>query len=179
VNDLPQRICRGCGAGLDRTLWALDRDLRASPECWHSYGQLTVFAGRHPELAALRQLTADTYGAQHAGAPTPPIDVARALVGLHLALERGLDDVAVGAAQQRMAGPAPWWPPFPPPEAAAVTVVEVLREGADVGSVAGHSTAVGHWAEAVWRSWAEQHEQVRALTDRLFAGEHLASPEPG
>src|SRR5450759_1993696 len=110
VTDVPQRTCHGCGAALPRTRWALDLDLRASPECWHAFGLVTTFASRHPDLDRWHQLTLDAYGAQHAGDPTPAIDVARSLVGLQLALEQGFDGPTVGEVRRRMGRPQAWWP---------------------------------------------------------------------
>jgi hypothetical protein len=168
VNDVPQRICQGCGAAFGRTTWALDRDLRASPECWHAYGELAMFAVEHPQLAALNQLTVDAYNAQHAGSPTPPISVAYGLVGLQLALERGLDGETVQGIHSRMGKPQDWWPSFPPPaERAVLTIADVRRAGLETGSARRHEDAVRAWAESVWGSWSERQDDVRALAERL------------
>jgi hypothetical protein len=172
VNHVPQRICPGCRVALGRRPWALDRDLRASPECWHAYGLVAMFATEHPSLAALHQLTVDTYGGQHAGAPTPVIQVTYSLVGLHLALRCGLDGIAVRGVHQRMGKPRPWWPGFDPPaDAGALTVVDVLHAGAEAHSVDGHATQLRRWAESVWQAWSARHDDVTRLTDRLFPGE--------
>jgi hypothetical protein len=175
VNNMPQRICPGCRVRLDRRPWALDRDLRASPECWHANGLVSMFATEHPSLATLHQLTVDVYGAQHAGPPSPVIRVAYALVGLHLALQCRVDGPAVRGVHQRMGKPQPWWPTFEPPaDPGAVTVVDVLRAGADAGSVEGHAAAVQRWAASVWQAWSARHDDVTALTARLFPGEFAA-----
>jgi len=170
--DVPMRACQGCGALLARTTWALDRDLHASPECWHAYGQVTTFATQYPELVALHQVTLDTYGAQHPGSPTAPIFVAYSLAGLYLALDVKLDPPAVRTVHQRMGKPQPWWPDFStPPARSALTIADVLREGAGAGSVTGHAAAVQRWSGDVWRSWAPRHDDVAGLLDRLFPGE--------
>jgi hypothetical protein len=171
MTSVPQRICPGCGVSFDRTPWALDRDLRASPECWHAAGMVAAFTRDHPGLAVLDQLVRDTYAAQHAGDPTPPIEVTSSLIGLHLALDRGLDGPGVSAIQRRIGQPQPWWPSFPAPgRPAPVTIVDVLREGADAGSVQGHVAALERWAQAVWQLWTPHHPDVRGLTERLFPG---------
>jgi hypothetical protein len=146
----------------------------ASPECWQVCGEVQGFALNHLELARdLHQLTVDAYAAQHAprevGVDVPPISVAYALVGLHLALDRGLSGIEVRAAHQRMGRPDPSWPRLPTPErTGAMTVFEVAAAGAMVGSVAGHAKAVGAWAAAVWQAWAAEHATVAALADRLL-----------
>jgi len=170
--DDGRRVCRGCGAGFERTAWALDQDLRASPECWRANGEAAGFAAEHQAVTgAVVQLHVDTYGAQHAGDPTPAIRVAYALAGLHLALERGVDGPGVRAAHQRMGRPQPWWPVLEPPAAPApVTVLDVLAAGAGAGSPGGHVAAVRRWAASVWASWEPRHADVAALVERLFPG---------
>jgi hypothetical protein len=168
VNDPEERRCWGCGARFARTGWALDRDLRAAPECWRAYGELTQFVLDHPAaLGELQHLVADAYTAQHAGDPTPPEIVAVALVGLDLAVGHGLDAERVRTAQQQLAGSGRQWPALgPQPERADRTVVDVLdavRAAADA-DLAGVAAAVRGWAEAVWNCWRPLRAEVAALT---------------
>jgi hypothetical protein len=164
--------CPGCGLQLPGSglPWAPRRS--ASPECWQLYGEVQGFELDHVELVRdLHQLTVDAYAAQHAprtvGGDVPAISVAYALVGLHLALDRGLSGVEVRAVHQRMGRPDPSWPNLPTPKrTGAMTVFEVAAAGVMVGSVAGHATAVRAWAAAVWQAWAAQHATVAALADR-------------
>jgi hypothetical protein len=118
------------------------------------------------------QLAVDAYAAQHAPPEIPgdlaPIGVAYALVGLHLALDRGLPGVQVRAAHQRMGRPDASWPPLPAPAGrGAMTVFNVAAAGLMIGSVAGHAQAVRAWAASVWQAWSAQHVPVAALADRL------------
>jgi hypothetical protein len=170
VDDDGYRVCRGCGARFERTPWALDQDLRAAPECWRAAGEVAAFAALHAEVTGpVAQLAVDSYGAQHAGAPTSVIRVAYALAGLHLALDRGLDGPAVRSIHQRMGCPQPWWPAFEPPQApAGTTVRDVLEAGAGSGSPQGHVEAVRRWAGSVWRSWEPRQADVADLVDRTF-----------
>jgi hypothetical protein len=172
VSDVDHRTCRGCGARFERTPWALDVDLRASPECWHACSEVGAFQLEHPdEILGLHQLVVDTYGVQHVGEPTPPIRVVYGLVGLHLALDIGIDGPGVRDAHTRMGKPKDWWPTFAQaPAPAVVTVADVLREGRDAGPTAGHAAAVHRWAGAVWAAWAPRHDDVVRLTARLFPG---------
>jgi hypothetical protein len=167
-------VCPGCGLELPAT--GLQRDPRrnASQECWQLYGEVQGFELDHTELVRdYHQLAVDAYAAQHAprdqSADVPPIGVAYALVGLHLALDRGVAGVEVRAAHQRMGKPDASWPRLPaPPSTGAVTVFDVAVAGAMVGSVAGHAEAVRAWAESVWKAWVSRHTEVAVLADRLL-----------
>jgi len=166
--------CPGCGLELPATGLPADPRRNASPECWRLYGEVQGYELRHLQLVRdLHQLTVDTYAAQHAprhpGGDRPPIGVAYALVGLHLALDRGVPGVEVRAAHQRMGRPEPSWPALPAPAStASVTVLDVAMAGAMIDSPSGHARAVRAWSSAVWRAWAPQHAAVAALADRLL-----------
>jgi hypothetical protein len=166
--------CPGCGLQLPASGLPWDRRRNASSECWQLYGEVQGFALHHLELVRdLQQLTVDAYAAQHAphevGGDLPPILVVYALVGLHLALDRGVSGPEVRAAHQRMGKPDPSWPRLPTPErTGAMTVFEVAAAGAMVGSVAGPAWAVRAWAAAVWQAWAAEHATVAALAGRLL-----------
>ena len=166
--------CPGCGLELPASGLPWDRRRVASPECWQLYGEVQGCALGHPRLVRdLQQLTVDAYAAQHApregAAGVPPISVAYALVGLHLALDRGMAGVEVRGVHQRMGRPDLTWPRLPrPARTGAMTVFEVAAAGAMVGSVDGHATAVRAWAADVWQAWTAQHAAVAALADRLL-----------
>jgi hypothetical protein len=166
--------CPGCGLELPAAGLPRDPRRNASPECWRLYGEVQGFALDHPELVRDgHQLAVDAYAAQHAprdaAAEAPPISVAYALVGLHLALDRGVPGVQVRAAHQRLGRPDASWPPLPAPaRTGTVTVFDVAAAGAMVGSPAGHARALRAWAADVWRAWAGQHAAVAALADRLL-----------
>ncbi len=166
--------CSGCGLELPASGSTTDPRRNASPECWQLYGEVQGFELNHRELVRdYHQLAVDTYAAQHAlrvvDGDVPPIGVAYALVGLHLALDRGVPGVGVRAAHQRMGKPDASWPRLPAPErTGAVTVFDVAAAGAMVDSVVGHAGAVRAWAAAVWQAWGSQHATVAALADRLL-----------
>ena len=166
--------CPGCGLELPASGLPPDQRRNASPECWQLYGEVQGFELGHLELVRdYHQVAVDAYAAQHAsrddGGEVPPINVAYALVGLHLALDRGVPGVEVRAAHQRMGKPDATWPRLPAPATTGeVTVLDVATAGVMVDSVAGHAGAVRAWAASVWRAWALQHAAVAALTDRLL-----------
>jgi hypothetical protein len=144
--------------------------MNASPECWQLYGDVEGFEMSDPGLAArFHQLAVDAYGAQHAGGDTGYIRVAYSLVGLYLALERGLTGVQVRDAHQRLGRPDPTWPSFPRPAfSGAVTIVDVAEAGLRGASFEGHEEAVAAWASSVWSAWANEHDAVARLTARLL-----------
>jgi hypothetical protein len=166
--------CPGCGLELPASGLTWDPRRNASPECWQLYGEVQGFELAHRELVRdYHQLAVDAYAAQHASrhvsGHTPPIGVAYALVGLHLALDRGVPGVDVRAAHQRMGKPDASWPRLPAPRrTGVVTVFDVAAAGAMVGSAAGHAQAVRAWAAVVWQAWDSQHAAVAALADRLL-----------
>jgi len=167
-------ICPGCGLELPASGVPPDPRRTASPECWQLFGEVQGFELDHVELVRdCHQLAVDAYQAQHAsreaGGDVPPIGVAYALVGLHLALDRGVPGLEVRNAHQRMGRPDTSWPRLPAPRrTGAVTVFDVAAAGAMVDSVAGHAEAVRGWAVAVWQAWASQQAAVAALADRLL-----------
>jgi hypothetical protein len=167
-------VCEGCGLELPATGLPPDPRRNASPECWQLYGEVQGYALRHLELVRdLHQLTVDTYAAQHAprdpGGDRPPIGVAYALVGLHLALDRGLSGFEVRAAHQRMGRPDPSWPLLPAPASTGtMTILDVATAGTMVDSPSGHARAVRAWAADVWQAWSAEHAAVAALADRLL-----------
>jgi Family of unknown function (DUF5946) len=166
--------CPGCGLELPASGLPADPGRNASPECWQLYGEVQGYELRHLELVRdLHQLSVDTYAAQHAphdaGGDRPPIGVAYALVGLHLALDRGVPGVEVRAAHQRMGRPDPSWPRLPAPASTgSMTVLDVATAGAMVDSPSGHAGAVRAWAADVWQAWTPQHAAVTALAGRLL-----------
>ncbi len=165
--------CPGCGLELPAGGLPAGPRRNASPECWRLYGEVQGFELGHVELVRdYHQMAVDAYAAQHAsredGGDVPPIGVAYALVGLHLALDRGVPGVQVRAVHQRMGKPDASWPRLPAPASTgALTVLDVATAGAMVDSVSGHAEAVRAWAASVWRAWAPRHAAVAALTDRL------------
>jgi hypothetical protein len=145
--------------------------LNASGACLALDDRLSVFETEQPWLARFRQLRIDAYGVQHAGSPTPTIRVVYGLVGLHLALDRGLSGTGVRRAHAAMGRPQPDWPRLDIPPRTELTVWHVAAAGADHGSAQGHAEAVLRWARAVWSSCAGVHGDVADLTRRLFTGD--------
>jgi hypothetical protein len=161
-------VCPGCGLVLPDLAEAIPAPgLEASPECWALYGEVTGPAMSDPELAGWHQLTVDTYAAQHPLAGANPIRTAFALIGLHLALDRGWTGVQVRDAHKRLADGGGPWPVFARPAA-----LDGTRRS--IGGVYAAPTASAHvrmlhdWAEEVWAAWRPSAGvQVESLVQGL------------
>jgi hypothetical protein len=164
--DMPS-ICPGCGVVLEATDWPLERRTNASPDCWHLYTQVFGYEAEHlTRLGRYHQLTVDAYGAQHAGAPSPPISTAFGLIGLYLALEQDWPGTAVRAAHQFLARRYSTWPSFRQrAEGTVLTVADV----AGSSTPDEHAIRVQAWARSVWDSWAPEHLRVRAWTESVLS----------
>ena len=116
-------------------------------------------------LAAHHQLAVDTYAAQHAGAATPAIRVAFALLGLHWSLDLGLSGPEVRAAHGAAARASMTWPSFElPPRVHDVTVLDV----AAAETPQQHVEELRRWAPRLWASWACARASVEQLTAELW-----------
>ncbi len=147
----------------------MERQANASPACWHLYTEVLTFEMEHlPQLGRYHQLAVDAYGAQHAGAPSPPIATAFGLIGLYLALERGWSGTAVRGAHQYLAQRHSTWPRFRGrADGSVLTVAEVA------GAIApdDHANRVQAWARSVWDSWAPEHPHVGSWADAVLSRE--------
>ncbi len=168
--------CPGCGLELPTFEGAPNPPINASAECYQRSFDVAGYELTHQAaLGAYHQMMVDAYGAQHPGEPGKPIRLVYSLVGLHLALDRGLSGIEVREAHSRMGKPSDAWPRFERPEGfAAVTVDDVARAGVDAGSPEGHARAMVAWGRAVWEWWALAHADVESLADGLL-GEWLST----
>jgi hypothetical protein len=166
--DASWSVCAGCGVRLRATGTPPDAKRNSSAECWQLAGEVTGFEFEHTaRLGRFHQLTVDAYGAQHADNDGSGIRVAYSLVGLYLALERGMSGLEVRGIHQIMAKPQPDWPKFPRPSSPGeMTVLDVAAVGMRAQSVEGHEEAVQRWARSVWNAWAERHKDVEQLASR-------------
>ena len=141
---------------------------RSSAECLADYHELSaVILDNAALLGQWHQLGTDAYAAQHVGPQMRPITVWFALVGLHLALDRGLTGPQVRDAHQYLSARGGDWPQFPRPDSPGRLTAHDVPRAAD-----GEALTVGltAWADAVWQTWRPVHEAVagtclQALTD--------------
>ena len=162
----PTPACPGCGLEKPPSGAAYDRKFNASAECWAVFEEVLAAEFQSPALfGQAHQLTVDAYAVQHAGGRHPDKSVCVHLVGLHLALDRGVALTDVPPRLRRLAGRTSRWPRFELPEAkAALTVEHVALAG---GAIPEHVRRVRDWATAVWECWAPHHAAVRELAGDL------------
>jgi hypothetical protein len=130
------------------------------------YGEVAGYELQHvARLGLWHQLLVDTYAAQHVGPSTPRIGPAFALIGLHLALDRGWDGPAVRDAHRALARERREWPAF---ELSAPTWTMTVGDLALASTPEQHITILGRWAADVWTTWRTAHGAVeRLVAERL------------
>lgn len=161
--------CPGCGVVLEATDWPMARRVNASPACWDRYTQVLSFELEHlTRLGRYHQLIVDAYGAQHAGAPSPPISAAFGLIGLYLSLEHDWSGTAVRAAHQFLAQRYSTWPSF---RGRADDLVITVDDVAGATTADVHASRVQAWGRAVWNSWAPEHPLVGSWAEAVLSPE--------
>jgi hypothetical protein len=154
--------CPGCGLELLGSGELFDTRSTSSSECRAVYAEVAGFELAHIALLGRwHQLLVDTYAAQHVGDASPRIGPAFALIGLHLALDRGWDGPAVRDAHQALARRHRDWPSFMPAPsfAGGLTIADLAL----AGSPEAHVEILRAWAGDVWAAWRVRHEAVRTL----------------
>jgi len=160
------RDCPGCGVHLPMLEAHSDGRYNASAECWQLYGELCAYTVTQGNIEFIHQLAVDAYGAQHAGENVRPITVAFALIGLYFACERGYSGRQVQHMHMLLAQRSKTWPRFvPPPQAGAVTVLDVVR--ARPGEE--RDAMLWRWGQSVWDAWGQKHERVKSLAASVMA----------
>ena len=167
------RACPGCGLEMAPSGRSYDRKFHASAECWAVFEEVLATHFQNSVLyGQVHQLTVDAYAVQHAGGRHPDKSVCVHLVGLYLALERGVAPVDVSGPLQRLASRAGWPHLDPPGERASLTV----RDVALAGSPEEHARRVREWAAEVWRVWAPHHTVARELARELTGPAKRVAP---
>lgn len=160
------RNCPGCGLHLPISDAPADERFNASPECLALHGELTGYTVMRGDKDFIHQLLVDTYAAQHADPRRPPIGLAFALIGLHLACDMGYTGKQVQHMHMLLARRSKTWPTFTRPEQmGALTVLDALQ--AQPGEQ--RDTMLRRWAQSVWDAWSQEHSHVKALLDRVMA----------
>jgi len=158
--------CPGCGLTRPDSGATYDRKFHASAECWAVFEEVlavefqdaTIFGRAH-------QVTVDAYAVQHAGGRHPDKSVCVHLVGLYLAVERGVKPGEIASRLQRFASRMTSWPHFEvPAERARLTVQDVALARGDREA---HVEKVKAWGRDVWERWSPHHATVRVLAAGL------------
>ena len=144
--------------------------------CWAAFGEVIAREYTTPALFEVHTLNVDTYAAQHPGGAHPDKSVAIHLVGLYLALERGVPATEVPRNHKRLADSLRTWPHFEPPaQLGRVRAIDVAR----ARTAESHLAASRAWARSVWDAWSAQdaaviefarasgHETAREAPSRL------------
>ncbi len=156
--------CPGCGLELPATGREYDRKFHSSAECWAVYEEVLAREYQSPALfGQVHQLTVDAYSVQHAGGAHPDKSVSIHLVGLYLAIEKGVRQDPLHPFFRRLAKRTSWPRLDPPAERAGLTVRDVAR----ADSPRAHAETVREWAEEVWRIWAPHRETAASLVAGL------------
>ena len=132
-----------------------------SDECWDLYTEvLGTEYSNAVVFGQVHQLTVDSYAVQHAGGTHPDKSLNVHLVGLYLALEKGIRSPYIPPLLQRLATAIEVWPHF---EAPAKRVALTIFDVAFCDSTEDHIRIVKDWAQAVWESWSEHHTEVATV----------------
>lgn len=124
--------------------------------------ELTYYTLEHAQRDPrfIHQHAVDAWAAQKADKHSKPIQVAFALIGLHLYLTEGYSGTEVQMAHVLLAKQGVEWPPFEPPtERGEITVVDVVRAAPGLA----RDRMIGLWARSVWEAWRPVHVQIAAL----------------
>ncbi len=145
--------------------------LGASASCWSLYNVILAREYSSPVLMkSVHRLTVDAYAAQHPGIQERRTiqSVWVHLVGLHLVLERGLENNFVtqtlGALTKR-AGALTWLEP--PDTLGPITVQDVV----DAQKVTEHEGAIRRWSQSVWEAWKPHHKAVEMISSQLLVSQ--------
>jgi hypothetical protein len=125
-----------------------------------AYEELCCYTLTHGDPAFIHQHVVDAFAAQRGGDPAKPIQLAFALIGLYLHLEKGFSGRAVQRVHVLLARHKRAWPAFElPPDRGAMTAKDVLRAPPGIE----RDRAIHRWCASVWGAYRECHSQVAAL----------------
>ena len=111
----------------------------------------------------IHQHVVDAYMAQHADAQTKPIGITFSLLGLYLAVERGVSGKDVQRVHMQLGKQKHEWPAFElPMKRGAMTAADVMAapEGPE------RDAAILAWAASVWAACSGNRDTVIALLSR-------------
>ena len=168
MRSMPETThCPGCDLEMPKGPNLYDGYYNASPECVSVYNEVLGTEFGHLLLfAKVHQLTVDAYAVQHAGAAHKDKSVCVHLVGLHLAIDHGIQSREIAPYLQRLAKKTDAWPHFEPPvETGPLTVFDIAMAGPEQ-----HVEQVRAWARQLWSAWTPQHDAVADLAEVAFAG---------
>ena len=152
--------CPGCGGDFGDDDGPVHRYMTSSPGCWRGFGELLAADYASAERMRFHQVVVDAYAAQHPGDGGVAQQVQS--VGLHLMtlclfLEEEVDPAQGSALHRRMVR-RPQFHRLTRSGPGDLTWQHVPTDGPpDLVRARAHE-----WAAEVWRSYADEHETVRA-----------------
>jgi hypothetical protein len=160
VDGVETSTCPSCGYETAVAPGAIEPPFRASPECYAACQELSAYNLQRASLDFLHQEAVDAYAAQHPGPPAKPISTWFALVGLHLAVDRGRTGREVQRAHSTLGRRRRTWPLVPPPhDLRCMSAADVMH----LPSGDARDDAVLRWAAEVWQCWGSVHETIATL----------------
>ncbi len=155
-------VCPGCGLETAPSSVPVGVYFNASTGCWATFGEVTAREFSDYRYGRLHQLSVDTYASQHVGGRHPDKSIAIHLVGLLLAIERGVTAQAIATLHRRLAETVRDWPHFEAPaDFGGVRTDSVAR----ARTPESHARAVEGWAASVWRAWSAQHAAIESFAN--------------
>jgi Family of unknown function (DUF5946) len=155
-------VCPGCGLAMPQREGASCHTyFNCSPECWSVFTEVLAAEFNNAFLfGRVHQLTVDAYATQHSGGKHPDKSLDIHLCGLHLVLQRGVAPTSVPPLLQQLASNVREWPHFSPPSRKlTMTVLDIALSS----SVEDHISNVRSWANLVWQSWDEVHDEIASF----------------
>jgi hypothetical protein len=130
------------------------------PDIESAYEELCCYTLTHGDPAFIHQHVVDAFAAQCGGDSAKPIQLAFALIGLYLHVEKGFSGRAVQRVHGMLARHKRAWPAFDlPQDRGSTTARDVL--GAPPGIE--RDQAIHKWCASVWAACRQCHAQVAAL----------------
>ena len=158
--------CPGCGALVPDIEGPTHKYVPSSPGCWKTFGELQADEVRRFGYPSAHRLAVDAYMAQHPGNGSDRRDrqsVFVHLVGLCAALEHDLPPAIatrlLGGVIRRRGREFPVLRRTAGP--GRVTVLHL----AGAADLTDYERRAREWAAAVWESWREHQELIRAELD--------------
>ena len=122
------------------------------------YMELSLYTLQRRDPTFMHQHIVDAYAAQHPDRSMKPIRIAFSLVGLYLAVEKGLTGKEVQNIHMDMGKEKREWPTFEVPEYLSdISVADVLH--AEPGDE--RDGMIRAWAASVWNAWSEDPDNRR------------------
>jgi hypothetical protein len=125
-----------------------------------AHDELQVYLIERADPRFTIQHVVDTWAAQHATPETKPIQLAFALVGLYLHVERSATGRYVQRVHMQLGRRKHEWPSFQLPQArGTLTVVDVMAT--EPGPE--RDQAIDDWCASVWQAYEASHRIVEEL----------------